>query len=303
MSESMTDLIDSYLIHLEKERGCSRNSIKAYGTDLAQFRSFMVEYSGKVSSGFSSADRITVKHYLGNLVEKGLAARTVTRKLAALKAFFKYLVQTDRLGTNPAASVRGPKLPQKLPSFLEKRIVEKLMDIPGSETWEELRDKAILELFYSTGIRLSELVGLSIGDFDTRENMVKVRGKGNKERLVPLGSPASESILTYLKERVTAEGDYDSSDPLFISNRLTAIAPRTVQNRLKRWFDEIAEGTKFTPHMLRHTFATHLLDSGADIRAVKELLGHSNLSSTQIYTHLKVERMKKEFDQAHPHAD
>jgi site-specific recombinase XerD len=143
---------------------------------------------------------------------------------------------------------------------------------------------------------------MKIGDFDTRDNLVKVRGKGNKERLVPLGSTASESIQAYLKERVAAEGDYGSSDPLFISNRLTAIAPRTVQNRLKRWFDQIAEGTKFTPHMLRHTFATHLLDSGADIRAVKELLGHSSLSSTQIYTHLKVEKMKKAFDQAHPHA-
>lgn len=236
------------------------------------------------------------------MVEKGLAAKTVTRKLAALKAFFKYLVQTEKLGTNPAASVRGPKSPQKLPTLLEKRIVEKLMDIPGSETWEELRDKAILELFYSTGIRLGELVGLRISDLDTRDNLVKVRGKGNKERLVPLGSSASDSIKTYLNERAATEGDYDANDPLFISNRLTAISPRTVQNRLKRWFDRIAEGTKFTPHILRHTFATHLLDNGADIKSVKELLGHASLSSTQIYTHLEIEKMKRAFNQAHPHA-
>ena len=231
-----------------------------------------------------------------------LSPKSTGRKLASIKAFFRYLLKHAHVESNPASAVKAPKQHATLPKFLQKEVLEQVLSHSDKDDWQLKRDKTILELLYSTGIRLSELVAIDLGDVLIDQKTVKVFGKGGKERIVPFGGKAAEALGYYLKERnIHLQKDLDNN-PLFISKKGLRISPRTVQSRLKKLFDSVAAGSGFTPHLMRHTFATHLLDRGADIRAVKELLGHASLSSTQIYTHLETEKMKKIFKQAHPHA-
>lgn len=428
MSDPKRGTVERFLAYLEKERNYSPLTIQAYERDLTQFRHFLNAYHQKIVGDFRDVDRMTGRHFLNYLMEtefgiranrKGtLSQRSVARKLAAVKSLFRYLVKAEEIPVNPVASLKAPKLSRKLPSFLEEGIIPALANLPFPPTFEIQRDLAMMELFYSTGMRLGELVDVSLNDLDVRENLVRVTGKGNKERVIPFGDTAKRSVFTYLEIRREELGTPDPGDPLFVTRRGSSISPRTVQHRLKQLFDQLSvrlapipaswtgcrdramveltystplgsrdlaklragdvkidhgrvlvtkpgdpdevyplqdlpadclisyltkrtdllsreekpldnnsplfvtdggkkmdlaqiqnvvmgyrkRGFEFSPHILRHSFATHLVDRGMDIRAVKELLGHASLSSTQLYTHLRVEQMKKEYDRAHPHA-
>ncbi|MCS5660368.1 MAG: tyrosine recombinase XerC [Dehalococcoidia bacterium] len=294
--------VNGFLEYLEKERSYSPHTIKAYETDLIQFSRFVKEYGGTGSFDVLAVDKKTVQHFVGSLAEKGLSPKSTGRKLASIKSFFRYLLKYAQVESNPASAVKAPKQHATLPKFLQKEVLEQILSHSVKDDWQLKRDKTILELLYSTGIRLSELVAIDLGDVLIDQKTVKVFGKGGKERIVPFGGKATEALSFYLKERnIHLQKDLDDN-PLFISKQGLRISPRTVQSRLKKLFDSVAAGSGFTPHLMRHTFATHLLNHGADIRAVKELLGHASLSSTQIYTHLETKKMKKIFEQAHPHA-
>lgn len=326
MHDRKWEAVVQFLEYLEKERHYSSHTLRAYRHDLRQFVDFL-----KVAD-FSSVDRDTVRKFLsedligrgyqrltkdGRIVNRRYDSRSIARKVAALKSFFKYLLKAEIIPTNPILTINSPKTAKKLPDYLGKEVVEQLIEMPtqhplrNRKPWEAERDKAILELFYSTGMRLSELIHLSVGDIDLSENFVKVMGKGGKERIIPFGDTAKEALVDYLtrcgrltkhKETRIEFRESEPGDPLFISSNGRRISARTVDDRLRRYFKKMSGSTGFSPHRLRHTFATHLLDAGMDIRAVKELLGHASLSTTQDYTHLQIEQMKEIFNQAHPHA-
>jgi site-specific recombinase XerD len=270
-----------------------------------QFATFLGVASESDRIAIERVDRRTVRSYLGYLLEAGLSKKSIARKLAAIRSFFSFLVRLDLLKLNPARSVTTPKLERRLPSFLDEKSVAKLMDIPDQNTATGQRDWAILELLYSTGMRLAELVQLSIGDIDFVKETVRVYGKGSKQRIVPLGRKAREALEVYLKSReqlLTQDTTLDDRKAVFLTIHGRRIYPKAVHLLVNDAIGRVSEVEQKSPHVLRHTFATHLLDRGADLRAVKELLGHESLSTTQIYTHVTVERLKKVYDQAHPKA-
>ena len=302
MSDQPDRYVNDFLHYLDKERGYSPHTVKAYKIDLEQFGRFLTDYDADPFSSLLGVDRQAIKHFVGYLIEEGLSPRSSARKIASIKSFYRYMLKTDKIDSNPAAGMQAPKRDQPLPKFIQKKVLAKVLVPSATEDWQTGRDRTILELLYSTGIRLSELVALDLDNLELDQLTVRVFGKGGKARIVPLGQTAAEAIKIYLKERAIYLRAKRGEAPLFISKRGNRISPRTVQLRLKLLFESASVGSGFTPHLMRHTFATHLLDGGADIRAVKEMLGHASLSSTQIYTHLKTERMKEIFNQAHPHA-
>jgi integrase/recombinase XerC len=297
--------IEKYCEHLQVERNYSSHTIHAYEADLLQFAAFLGAGSPSERIAIEAVDRRTVRSYLGYLLEAGLSKKSIARKLAAIRSFFSFLVRLDLLKLNPARSVTTPKLERRLPSFLDEKSVAKLMDIPDHNTATGQREWAILELLYSTGMRLAELVQLNIGDIDFAKETVKVFGKGSKQRIVPLGRKAREALEVYLKHReqlFTGETTLDDRKAVFLTIHGRRIYPKAVHLLVNDAIGRVSEVEQKSPHVLRHTFATHLLDRGADLRAVKELLGHESLSTTQIYTHVTVERLKKVYEQAHPKA-
>ena len=233
--------------------------------------------------------------------ENKYTSKTVARRLATIKSFFKYLVKVELIEDNVSIHIHSPKVPKKLPNFVDKNLIDVLMSSPPLDTLIGVRDRAVLELFYSTGVRLSELVNINIGDFHIDKKLVRVIGKGNKERIIPYGKTAESAIENYLKMRNLSFKPVFARSPLFVNSSEKRISKRTIQRRMNNYIKLVADGKSVGPHLLRHTFATHLLDNGADIRAVKDLLGHSSLSSTQIYTHVSIEKLKKDYTQAHPH--
>ena len=301
MSDFTQDIISDFLTYLEKERHYSKFTINAYGYDLYRFVEFFEEYSGTPVSDFGDVDKIAIRHFLGKEFEEGYSSKTVARRLASVKSFFKYLLKIEEIQDNPVIHIKTPKTPKSLPVYVNEDIVEKLMDAPASDSFIGLRDRAMLELFYSTGMRLRELVNINLNDFHTKSQLIKVTGKGGKERLIPYGKRAQFSIEKFLEFCGVQLSEKEDIVPLFINSKGKRISPRTVQRRIKMYLKTVTDGERFGPHTLRHSFATHLLSRGADIRAVQELLGHSSLSSTQIYTHIQPEKMKKVHQQAHPH--
>ena len=299
MADSFIDIIDTFLITLEKERNFSLHTIKAYKNDLIRFKLFLIQDKSRIV--FKEINRNDIRKFLADEYDNGYISKTVARRLATLKSFFKYLVKVELIEDNISIHVHSPKVPKKLPNFVDKNLIDMLMESPPLDTIIGIRDRAVLELFYSTGIRLSELVNINIGDFYINKKLVRVIGKGNKERMIPYGKSAIKAIENYLNMRNISFKPVFANLPLFVNRSDKRISKRTIQRRVNNYIKLVADGKRVGPHLLRHTFATHLLDNGADIRAVKDLLGHSSLSSTQIYTHVSIEKLKKDYTQAHPH--
>ena len=312
MNDINKDITQDFLSYLEKERNLSKNTISAYGRDLDRFFKFINNYDSKLMNDLTKIDRQAIRHFLGSEFDRRdervgrhgrkITARTIARELATIKSFFKYLILFEKIKDNPAVHVQTPKIKKQIPNFVQENKIQDLMRMPNRSTLRGKRDHAILELFYATGIRLSELVSLNIGSLNHEENLLKVIGKGNKDRIVPFGDKAKKAIEQYLKSR-NYSWTSDPPIPLFVGTKDKRISVRTVQSRLKDYLQKILGGKKgASPHILRHTFGTHLLDNDADIRSIQELLGHSSISSTQIYTKVNPEKIKKIYKDAHPHA-
>jgi integrase/recombinase XerC len=288
--------VERFLVHLEKGRGASPHTIRAYGTDLVLLLSFLQ------SKEVTSPEEVTPLHlrmWLADLTERGLSATTRARRLAAARALFKFLVREGTLASSPALGLRSPRRPRRLPHFLSKSEVGRLLEAPGEGDRYGVRDRAILETLYSTGCRISELTGLNEEDLDLRGGVVRIRGKGRKERLAALGRFAVGALSDYLPFRRAAVAS--PGEPGVFLNRFgTRLSERSVARLLDKYIARAGLAARTSPHTLRHSFATHLLDAGADLRSVQELLGHKNLETTQIYTHVTVERMRKIYDRAHP---
>ncbi|HDY76109.1 MAG TPA: tyrosine recombinase XerC [Candidatus Marinimicrobia bacterium] len=295
--------ITDFINYAEKEKAYSVHTLKSYNHDLDRFYAFMTLYIGKSIWSYKEVDKQTIRHFLGREFEEGFAGKTVARRLATIKSFFKYLLSNNIINVNPAAEVRTPKTRKSLPVFINEKLIDELMNIPDMSTMTGIRDKAVLELFYSTGMRLNELVQLNFGDFQFEQQLVRVLGKGQKERLIPYGNRAKISLVYYWQKRGINLLTAERAEPCFVNAKNKRISIRTVQRRVKMYIQQVAEGSSLGPHTLRHSFATHMLERGADIRALKDLLGHSSLSSTQVYTHIQPEKMKEIYKQAHPHGN
>jgi integrase/recombinase XerC len=300
----MTDELTEYLRHLEKERDVSPHTLKAYTRDLEAFTDFCNRHYG--NWGWTTVDRLGLRSFLGELQRRGLSKRSAARALSAVRSLYRYLQEHHGVPNNVVRSTKVPKLDKRLPTYLDRSQTQSLFDWAesraGGDELGPTRDLAMLELFYSTGIRLSELSGMSVEDLDLLSDQVKVRGKGRKERIVPVGSRAVLALRRYLnlRESLIARIGGDRR-AVFLSRRGKRLAPRGIQRIVHGMFDAIG-GDGLRVHSLRHTFATHMLDAGADLRAVQELLGHASLSTTQVYTHTSVERLKRVYNQAHPRA-
>ncbi len=302
----MQEHFRTFLQYLGGERNYSPHTLASYEDDLRQFSQFLSRHFSDARFSPREVDHVTIRLFLRDLVEQEFSRRSVARKLACLKSFFRYLYKNKVIETNPAANVQSPKLDKLLPTVLNEEAVTALMQQADTSTPEGLRDQAILEMFYGTGIRLSELINLSWQDVDFADATLKVTGKGSKQRIVPLGRKAKQSLRNYSSSRdsVLDEGyrDETNGSAVFITKRGKRLSPKSVNVLMNRYIGKVSEIKKKSPHVLRHSFATHLLDRGADLLAVKELLGHESLSTTQIYTHVSVERLKKIYAQAHPKA-
>ncbi|MCK4641168.1 MAG: tyrosine recombinase XerC [Candidatus Marinimicrobia bacterium] len=297
------ELIKQFVRYLKQERGYSQHTIEAYQRDLQQFVNFYSEYANMVSLDIGKVNKLGIRHFLGMLSESGLEMTSIVRKLASLKAFFKYLARQGEVSSNPAAIVKSPKTKKRLPVILSEEQLAQVLDGSGEDDFVTLRNKAILELFYSTGIRLGELLTLNYGDVNFNRLTLRVFGKGAKERIIPFGQRAEKTIQTYLDKRRSEFGGLTLESPLFISSRNRRISRPSVQKMVAGILQTVSEQEHLSPHVLRHSFASHLLDRGADLNAVKDLLGHNSLSTTQLYTHIKIGKMKEVYKQAHPHAD
>lgn len=301
----MQRYIEKFLRYLEIEKNYSACTILSYKEDLFDFKNFLSPVRNKTQSAISngvkaipleSVDYLTLRKYLVNLKERGLLASTISRHISCLRSFFRFLCRDGYLKTNPAKSLLSQKIKRHLPQFLTEEEVGRMLNMSLGKKEQSYRDKAILETFYSTGMRISELVNLDTQDIDFIGGVVKVRGKGKKERLLPIGDHAISAIRAYLKMRKSA------SDALFLNKggrRLSVLGTRKV---VYKYIRSASLKSGLSPHTLRHSFATHLLNRGADLRSVQELLGHVNLSTTQIYTHLTTDRLKSVYKKAHPRA-
>ena len=292
-------IFNSFVIYLNEEKGFSGHTVKSYKNDISKFLSFLK----KKNINLKKASKVEIRDFLASQYDESLSKKTIARRLASIKSFFKYLLNTDYVLKNPTIFLSTPKVSKKLPNFVDEKVINELMSKPDLSTEKGLRDKAILELFYSTGMRLSELISLNIGSVDEKNNLVKVFGKGSKERLIPFGNRAKFCMEEYLKKRVLRWNISSKDMPLFVNGKNERIPTRTIQRRISSYIKMLATGKRLGPHTLRHSFATHLMDNGADIRAVGDLLGHASLSSTQVYTHIKPEKMKEVYKQSHPRGE
>jgi len=286
----MERYIEKFIRYLEIEKNYSQHTILNYGLDLKDFKKFLG------GSPLENVDYLLLRKYLAVLKERNFKMRTVARRLSTLRSFFKFLTREGYLKTNPLISLSSPKQEKHLPLFLTEDEVTRLIEAAIPKDERGLRDRAILETFYSTGIRISELVGLDTQDIDFIGGIAKVMGKGKKERMVPIGDVAIKTIRAYLEKRKK------QTDALFLNKSGRRITDRGVRDIVKKHLRLASIKQGVSAHTLRHSFATHLLNRGADLRSVQELLGHVNLSTTQIYTHLTTDRLKSVYDKAHPRA-
>jgi integrase/recombinase XerC len=323
-------IIHKFLDYLKFERRFSEHTAKCYGADLTQFCEFLkgrsesdsadvepmslhlheaamgtavaTQVDVKVDQLLLSTNTDAVRGYLGFLNERHYSKATIARKLATLRSFYKFLVKRNHVSSNPVVSIRTPKQEKKLPRFLEYEEIKRLLSTPPVNTWLGARDRAILETLYSTGIRVSELVALNMDDIDFLGEVVHVRGKGKKERIAPIGSSALQVIQHYMEyrnKRAQSNGNFDSK-VLFVNKHGRRLSTRSVRRKMDKYLKMAGLDPAISPHTLRHSFATHMLNNGADLRSVQELLGHQSLSTTQVYTHLTTRKLKEVYDGAHP---
>ena len=300
----LDNVVKMFLEYIDGERNFSPHTRISYAKDLDQFRSFLRENYPETLEQPELIDLECVRMFLGVLLDSGMAKKSVVRKISTLRSFFKFAVGRKLLPLNPMSNVVTPKLEKKLPQFLDERSADTLMTLPDISDPLGSRDAAVLELLYSTGMRRSELVQLDIDDVDVHEKTVKVLGKGNKQRILPFGKKAHLAFERYMtaRKQLIRNTNGGEAGAVFLTAKGKRLYPSAVNAIVKKYFKKVSEIRQQSPHVLRHSFATHLLDRGADIFAVKELLGHESLSTTQIYTHVTSERLKKVYRQAHPKA-
>jgi integrase/recombinase XerC len=282
-------------------RAVSEHTLSSYEFDLRGFEAFLK--LRKVT--FRSVDHLVIRDFLGHLYERKLEKSSVARKLACLRTFFKFLVRDGRLKSNPAELLSSPRLPRKLPSYLPEAEAVAVVETPQGTTFKDVRSRAVLELLYASGLRVRELVGLNDESLDLPQRLVRVFGKGRKQRIVPFGEPAAKALGEYLatrEQKGLSIPEDDGHVPVFVSIRGRRLNARDVQHLIEKTRLRLPSGRHLTAHTLRHTFATHLLERGADLRAIQELLGHSSLATTQKYTHVSLEHLRAEYDKAHPKA-
>lgn len=300
----LLQLIDGFLNHLRIEKSASSMTLISYRTDLSQFLDYLSAQQNLPVESISKemVTHRTVRNYMAHLQKSGFSRSTMARKLASIRSFVKYLCREEILPGNPIAAVATPKQEKKLPRFLYPAEVEDLLNAPDMTRGAGIRDKAILELFYASGIRVSELVSLDMQDMDLMEGAVRVLGKGNKEREIPIGVKAIEALNAYIEgpRKRMQKLSQRNEKAVFLNKFGRRLTARSVRNIVNKYVEEIALNQKVSPHTLRHTFATHLLNGGADLRAVQELLGHVKLSTTQVYTHVTKDRLKTVYEQTHP---
>ncbi len=323
-------IVQEFLNYLKFEKRFSEHTAKCYGADLCQFSEFMVGASdsgtltdepislshshGSVATAVATETAVQldqlllslqtsdVRSYLAFLNEKQYSKATIARKLATLRSFYKFLVKANRLSSSPVTPVRTPKQEKKLPKFLEYEEVKKLLETPPIDSWLGARDRAILETLYSTGMRVSELVALNMDDIDFLGEVVHIRGKGKKERIAPISSSALQVIQYYMEfrnKRAQNNSNFDTK-VLFVNKHGRRLSTRSVRRKMDKYLKMAGLDPSISPHTLRHSFATHMLNNGADLRSVQELLGHQSLSTTQVYTHLTTRRLKEVYENAHP---
>jgi integrase/recombinase XerC len=323
-------IIQEFINYLNFEKRFSEYTAKCYGADLAQFTGYLTGSSGqgrpagdwdasahhqdnsatmvatqtaaKVDQALLAVDVNTVRAYLTFLNEKQYSKPTIARKLATLRSFYKFLVKRNKVSSNPVSVVRTPKQDKKLPKFLEYDDVKRLLETPPMDSWLGARDRAMMETLYSTGMRVSELVALNMDDIDFLGEVVHIRGKGKKERIAPISSSTLQIIQHYMEfrnKRAQSNSNFDSK-VLFVNKHGGRLSTRSVRRKMDKYLKIAGLDPSISPHTLRHSFATHMLNNGADLRSVQELLGHQSLSTTQIYTHLTTKRLKEVYDSAHP---
>lgn len=301
--------IEEFLVFLEKERNDSPHTVRAYRRDLAAFQRFADGYFGSPWN-WATVDRLALRSFMGELARRGLARRSIARAVSALRSLYRFLGSRHGVTVNPARGLRLPKPERRLPEILDRAQVDELFALAEGAAaaggFQEVRDLAILEMFYGTGMRLAELAGLDVRDADLVAEQVKVRGKGRKERILPFGRVAARALRAYERDREAhlagLGGGRGDRRALFLARSGARLSPRGVQLAVRRYLRVFGERSGLKVHSLRHTFATHLLDAGADLRAVQELLGHRSLSTTQVYTHTSIERLKRVYHAAHPRA-
>jgi len=295
----MQAVFNKYVSYLEVERNVSPYTVRNYTTDLLDFFQFLKD---KKIDSLKEVDRHTLRDYLSQLMERGFVKASIARKLSAIRSFYRYLLREEIISTSPVATTSSPKLDKRLPSFLTIEEMNRLLEAPDLSTPQGQRDRALLELLYASGLRVSELVSLNLEQVNLETREIRVWGKGSKERMVLIGEPAARALTDYLNQgRLELLGEKVSS-ALLLNRYGKRLIERRVQRILEKYANIINIGKRVYPHMLRHTFATHLLDGGADLRVVQELLGHASLSSTQIYTHVSKSQAKKVYLSAHPMA-
>lgn len=319
IDKNFPPLVKSFLDYLKLEKHFSDYTVKSYGADLTQFCQFL---DGEIGGEHAQAARtngiaelpidqklvkvepLGVREFLAYLYGQNYTKSTTARKLATLRSFYKFLIRRGLVSLNPLSTIRTPKQEKRLPKCLDLEQVQKLLDAPGDADILSARDKAMLEVLYSSGIRVSELVDLEMGDLDLVEGVLRVRGKGRKDRITPIGSQAIKALQRYfdLRQLDLRSQNSSSSQRVFLNKHGEALSTRSVRRKLDKYLGMAGLDPGISPHTLRHSFATHLLNNGADLRSVQELLGHQSLSTTQVYTHLTTTRMKQVYDQAHPRA-
>lgn len=299
--------LDQFFQHLKYERNMSPHTQRNYASDLEQFREFILRIEKRDDIPVKNIDRLTIREWMSSMHAAEKSKASIARKLASLRTFFQFLIREGKLETNPAKLVATPRIERKLPNHLSMEDAVRLIELPDTNTDLGRRDRAILEFLYATGIRVSELVGINLNDIDFRERMVRVMGKRKRERIVPFHEHALQALMLYLEtsrplflaECREAERDLNA---VFLHRRGGRLTTRSVGRMLDKYIKQCADIHNISPHSLRHSFATHLLDQGADLRDIQELLGHVRLSTTQIYTQVSMEKMIEVYDKAHPKA-